>query len=105
MLQGHDVRVVLFRQHAHHLQLPVLEALVLEHLLDGHDLAGLDHDRLEHDAERTVADDVLRVVAHGAGWIRGVRSAAATPEHVCHEKKKRYSVSSLERPRQRRARM
>lgn len=38
VLEGHDVGVVLFCQHAHHLELPVLEPLVLQHLLYRHHL-------------------------------------------------------------------
>lgn len=53
------VRVV---KHLENLQLSVLVALVLEHLLDGHGLACLRNCCLEDDSERTVSDDLLRVV-------------------------------------------
>mmetsp|Transcript_11895 Transcript_11895/g.32917 ORF Transcript_11895/g.32917 Transcript_11895/m.32917 type:complete len:201 (+) Transcript_11895:737-1339(+) len=59
VLQSHDVGVV---QHAHDLQLAVLEPLILQHLLDRDGVARLHASRLENHSKGTVADDFHRLV-------------------------------------------
>lgn len=49
-------------QHFENCQLAVLVALVLENLFNGHSFACFSNNGLEHHTERTITDNLLRVV-------------------------------------------
>ena len=64
MLQCHNIRVRVFDQLPHDLQLAILEALVLQDFLDGHDFPRFDNFGFKDDTKGAVPNDTFRRIRY-----------------------------------------